>query len=136
MSIKLKAHHAMMATGLLPLLYMYFFSTPKYIIGWGIGTYPLIVIGFIAGMQYQRTSNIIIQLVSMLYPVVFSLMILRQGDAHIYYAYALFFGLMVDFILMFARRVDFTYILVRTFLVTVFSVLLFSLSGVPLQGVL
>ena len=135
MSINLRVHHFMMATGILPLLYMYFFSTPKYIIGWGIGTYPLIVVGFIAGMQYQRTNNIVIQWVSMLYPVIFSLSILRYGDAYLYFAYALVFGLVIDTILLFARRVDFTYLLVRTFLVTLFSVLLFSLSGVPLHGV-
>lgn len=132
--LKLNSQHALMATGLLPLLYMYFFSVPKYILGWGIGTYPLIVISFIAGMQYQRTTNIFVKVIAMVYPVVFSLLILQYGNAHFYYAYALLFGLALDTLLFVSRHVNSLYLVVRTFLVTAFSVLMFSLNGTPLHG--
>lgn len=135
MKLNLRAHHFLMATGLLPLLYMTVFQVPKYILGFGIGTYPLIVISFIAGMQYQRTSNTALQIIAMLYPVIFSFLVLVYGDACFYYVYALVFGLLVDYLMFFAKRLDTTYLVVRSFLVLVFSSMLFALSGVSLYSI-
>ena len=114
----------LMATGLLPLLGAVFISLPPYLYGWVLGTYPLLVIAFIAGMQFNATKRLSVKTIAMLYPVLVSLVLLQYGDAVLYYSIGLVMSLVVDSLLWVEGICSKHYLVIRGLLVALFILLL------------
>jgi hypothetical protein len=130
--LRLNKQLLMMSFGLLPLAYMLVFSTPKYIVGWGVGTYPLIVVAFVAGMQFQRTSNTWVQILSLVYPLLISYAVLVYGDAPRIYAIGMLVGLGIDGILLLMKKISVGFCVVRIGLTVGFIAMIFTLSHISI----
>ena len=113
-----------MATGLLPLLGTVFISLPPYLYGWVLGTYPLLVIAFIAGMQFNATKRLLLKMIVMLYPVLVSLLLLQYGNAILCYSIGLVMSLVVDGLLWVEGVCSRHYLAIRGLLVALFILLL------------
>jgi hypothetical protein len=118
-----------MGLGLIPLVIIWLVPMLKVIVGWGIGTYPLIVIAFVAGMQFQISSANWLRMVCILYPALVSLGLTLYGGAFEFYSMGLVLGLIVDLVLLMQRKVSPQYIFGRTGLVLLFVLLLYMIGG-------
>lgn len=117
-----------MALGLLPLILGLIIKVDAYVLGWLIGTYPLIVVAFISGMQFQLDKNYLTQGVAVFLPVLCSLAILFYANAYIVYIVALILGLCVDARLFYCKRLSIDYMKLRLVLSLLFMVLLWELN--------
>ena len=88
--MRISMRFVLMGLGLVPLLIIWLAPMLKMIVGWGIGTYPLIVIAFIAGMQFQMSSVNWLRVVCSLYPVLVSLGLTLYGGAFEFYSMGYF----------------------------------------------
>lgn len=118
----------LMGAGLMPLILVCLVSVPKVWVGWLVGTYPLIVIAFIAGMQFQVGSGYIQQFICMLYPVIISMGLLVYGGAFEFFALGLVLGLVVDLMNLFHKKVRAEYVIWRSVLVLLFVLLLYMIE--------
>ena len=117
-----------MSLGLLPLLLGVLVKVDPYILGWLIGTYPLIVIAFISGMQFQADRSYLIQGISVFLPVICSLLVLFYAHAYMIYMLALMLCLCVDIALYHKKTFSVDYLRLRLVLTLLFMVLLWELN--------
>lgn len=127
--MRISMRFVLMGLGLVPLLIIWLVPMLKMIVGWGIGTYPLIVIAFIAGMQFQMSSSNWLRVVCSLYPVLVSLGLTLYGGAFEFFSLGLVFGLLVDLVLLKQSKTSPQYVIVRTGLVLLFVLLLYMIGG-------
>ncbi|MEC7030227.1 MAG: hypothetical protein VXW87_00970 [Pseudomonadota bacterium] len=118
----------LMGVGLIPLILVCLMSVPKVWVGWLVGTYPLIVIAFIAGMQFQVGASYMQQFVCMLYPGIISMGLLIYGGAFEFFTLGLVFGLVVDLIHLLQKQVRPEYVIWRSVLVLLFVLLLYMIE--------
>ena len=127
--MQLSRRFVLMGLGLIPLAIIWLVPMLKMIVGWGIGTYPLIVVAFVAGMQFQISSVNWLRTVCILYPVLVSLGLTIYGGAFEFYSMGLVLGLLVDLVLLMQRKVSPQYVIGRTGLVLLFVLLLYMIGG-------
>ena len=125
----IRTKYLLMGLGLIPLMLIWLVPTLKMIVGWGVGTYPIIVIAFIAGMQFQLSTASWMRTLVMLYPVLISFGMTIYGGAFEFYTLGLVMGLAIDILLMFYRKVSPYYVIWRTGLVLLFVFLLYMIGG-------
>ena len=127
--MRLNRRFVLMGLGLVPLVVIWLVPMVKMIVGWGIGTYPLIVVAFIAGMQFQISSVDWLRTICILYPALVSLGLTIYGGAFEFYSMGLVLGLLVDLVLLMQRKVSPQYVIGRTGLVLLFVLLLYMIGG-------
>ncbi len=127
--VQLRTRFLLAGLGVVPLLIIWLFPVLKMIVGWGIGTYPLIVIAFIAGTQYQIASAAWLQTVCLLYPVGVSIGMMLYGGAFEFYSLGLIMGLIVDLLLLYKHKVDVKHVMWRITLVLPIIILLYIIGG-------
>ncbi|MCP8352165.1 hypothetical protein [Candidatus Synchoanobacter obligatus] len=117
-----------MGGGLLPFVLVLAVPVPVHVYGWVIGVYPLIVLAFIAGMQFQLSQSEWLRILAMGYPVVTSLLVLVYGQAFLCFFWGYVYGLLHDGLLYRERSVHSDYCVVRSVLTALLLLFLFYLG--------